>query len=333
MSFRARIAGAVAIAAGLTAVAPAAYATTPAPAPQPAVKLALGAPAPQGPLLPGGRAETFTVTATNTTAKPQTVAPDIAAIYQGAVPLIRSDVKVSVVGVNAPASAVAYGAQDGGVIGGIIPKGGKLFASAFILPAHHSYTWKVSVAAGASWQRNDNALRFTMYDGAAGKSGFSPKTLFFKVGTARTGGPLTVALSGATKLVLGKFENVDVTVTNRTGARLSLPLGDQLTLSAWTFAGGKVRAGSASAVIQVLENGHWVTVGKNLSLPVLPGLASGASHTFRLRIRLTGYQTQLPAGVPASAAGVTKINVDDTAWILGRGLAAGKGELLNIASS
>jgi hypothetical protein len=317
---------AIAVAAGLTAVAPAAHAATPAPAPQPAVKVTLGAPAPHGPLLPGGMAETFTVTATNTTGKAQIFDPAFVAAAQGPLGLLRSDVKFSIAPVHgAPAASFDYGTQDGSLFGGIVPKGGKAYRSHFTVPAHFSYTWKVSVAAGATWQANDNALAFTMGN-IATKVPPVPQTLIFKVGKARTGGPVTVSFSGASKLVLGKFENVDVTLTNRSGARLNLSINDQLNFGAYTVDGKVAKPAMASADIQILENGHWVALGKNHALPTLAGLANGTSHTFHLRVRLTGFQTTIKGGT-------TKSYIGDIAWNPARGPIARLGETLNIAKS
>jgi hypothetical protein len=316
-----------ALSVGAAVMPAAANASTTAPAAaQPAVKITLGTPTPHGPLLPGGRAETFTVTATNTTGKAQAFEPTLFGDAQGPLGLIRSDVKIGVTALHAPATALSYGIQDGMILGGIVPKGGDLFGSYFTVPAHASYTWKLSIAAGATWQANDNALRF-------GVNGLTPKqttlrgqSLTFKVGAARTGGPVTVSFSGASTLVLGKFENVDVTLTNRSGARLNLPIGDQLDFAAYTQAGKAVKAAMASADIQVLENGHWVTLGKNQSLPTLAGLANGASHTFKLRVRLTGYQTTIKGGT-------TKASIGDIAWNPTRGPIARLSETLNIANS
>jgi hypothetical protein len=324
MSVRARIAGAVAVVAALTAVAPAAHAATPAAAPQPAVKVTLGAPAPHGPLMPGGKAETFTVTATNTTGKAQAFEPTLFGEAQGPLGLIRSDVKIGVTAVHAPATALSYGTQDGGILGAIVPKGGKLFDSYFTIPAHTSYTWKLSIAAGATWQVNDNALRFNVGGLTPKQTTLRGQGLTLKVGKAHTGGPVTVSFGGANKLVLDKFENVDLTVTNHSGARLGLPIGEELDFGAYSVHGKVYKLGAASADIQVLENGHWVTLGKNQALPMLAGLANGASHTFHLRVRLTSFDTVQGT--------TTKAYLRDIAWTPNRGPIAQQSETLNITN-
>ncbi|SEK78967.1 hypothetical protein [Streptacidiphilus jiangxiensis] len=314
-----------ALSVGAAVVPAAANASTTASGPQPAVKITLGAPAPHGPLLPGGSAETFTITATNTTGKAQAFEPTLLGKAQGALGLIRSDVKLGVTAVHAPATALTLGPQDGGILGAIMPKGGKVFDSYFTLPAHASYTWKVSVAAGATWQANDNALRLSVDTLTPDQRITAGQTLTLKVGRTPTGGPVTVSFKGASTLALGRFENVDLTVTNHSGARLSLPIGEQLDFGAYTVKGKVYTLGSASADIQVLKNGHWVTLGKNQAIPTLTGLANGASHTFHLRVRLTGYDTVVGS--------TTKAYLDAMAWTPTRGPIANQSEILKIANS
>ncbi|MEY9870625.1 hypothetical protein ABH931_000079 [Streptacidiphilus sp. MAP12-33] len=87
-----------------------------------------------------------------------------------------------------------------------------------------------------------------------------------------------------------------------------------------------IKPTQSSADIQGLENGHWVTLGKNQALPTLPGLANGASLTFQLRIHLTGYATTLKGGT-------TKVGIGDITWTPARGPIARLGETYAIVNS
>ncbi|QMU67641.1 hypothetical protein [Streptacidiphilus sp. P02-A3a] len=323
MSIRARIAAAVAVAATLTAMAPvAAFAATPAT--RPAVTYSLGAPSSNAPLTPGGKAETFVLTATNTTGKAQGFEPTFAAFGQGPVGLLRSDVELSAVPLHAPASTVSYGVQHESLFGGLSPKGGTLYRSEFTIPAHATYTWKFSIAAGRTWQANDSDIAFSLMDNSNPDSAINALRTF-KVGGANTGGPVNLAYSGH-KLVLDRFENVDITLTNHSGARLNLPVTNSLNFTAFTEAKNVVKPAAKTAEFQLLENGHWVTLGKDLVLPKLTGLANGASETYQLRVRLIGYETSIKGGT-------TEFTIGDIAWTPGRGAVARGSEALTLAKS
>lgn len=271
---RSRLAAATGMAALTLAAAGAAVlpAQTASAAPLQSLALTVGNPVGHSPLLPGGKAETFTVTVKNNSSKAVDFTGGFYAVGQGVQALTDSAVTLSATPIHAPATATHVSATAVLVDGWFSTKTG----GAFSVPAHAYYSWKFSVAATKAWPLNDNSLQLAF-------SGLS-KVLDFKVGTTRTGGPLTAALSGSDYLSPTHPMVETLTLTNHTGAALRGPIRQYLSLSSTgndsrTLADTDIR-------LQTWDNGHWVPWTDN-NLPELKnGLANGASANISVRFQL-----------------------------------------------
>ncbi|MEY9874069.1 hypothetical protein ABH931_003563 [Streptacidiphilus sp. MAP12-33] len=282
------LAGAVAVAAVSAAVALPGVAQAATPRSPLVVKLGQ---VQSGPLMPGGRAKVFDLSVTNTSGKAVAFTDEIGGSAHGALSLDGTDVRLNVTPVHAPASTLEFGGQDGGLLGFLYPKHGPV-NGAFTLPAHATYTWKVSLAATKAWPVNDDRLFFGFnLDTKDGRE--VSRGLDLKVGTARTGGPITQTLTGGNVLSPGKPLVLHYTLTNRTGAAVTQ------TLEPWIIEqlpGG----GSSAATIayDLLEHGRWVQLDTDgAGLPKLPAhWANGQSVSYTFRMRLVRWD----AGAPAS---------------------------------
>ncbi|QMU68970.1 hypothetical protein [Streptacidiphilus sp. P02-A3a] len=299
MSVRARLVATtatVALAAGTaTALLPAvANAAAPAPA-KPAVTVSYGAVSARGPLLPGGRTESFTVTATNTTGKSAPFLGTFSATPQGVFALASADLSLSVVPVHAPATGFGTIAEEPGLIGQIHPKASKLWGSAdFVLPAHASYTWKVTVGATKAWKASDNAVLVNVSNSAAPDDSAPFSTVDLKVGAARTGGRVVETLTGGGSVAPGRDALETLTVANRTGAAVPGPVGGEVSTSGLVQDGDQY--GPGRVTVDLLEGGHWVAL-KGGQLPVLGnGLAKDAVVSYRLRLVSGPYQAPFASG-------------------------------------
>lgn len=298
MSVRRKVlAGAVAVAAVSAAVTlpGAAQAAQPAqPAKASAAKsplvLRLGRIQP-GPLMPGGRAKVFDVSVTNTSGKAVAFTSQVGGSAHGALSVSGEDVKLNVTPVHAPATALEFGGQDGGLLGYFYPKQGEVNGS-FTLPAHATYTWKVSLAATKAWPVNDDRLWFGFaLDTRDGRG--TGRELDFRVGAARTGGPIVQTLAGGDVVSPGKPLVLRYTLTNRTGAAVAQSLEPWL-LEELPGAGTL----DASLGYDLWRNGRWVPIGTDgAGLPKLPAhWANGARASYTFRVRVLHWN----AGAPAS---------------------------------
>ncbi|MBF9069300.1 hypothetical protein [Streptacidiphilus fuscans] len=270
---------ALALAGAAATVLPAQAASA---APPLTTTVTVGNPVASGPLQPGGRAESFTVTVKNIS---NITAPFSGSVYvtpQGVLSLGQADVSVTETPIHAPATALALGTDNGGLTGSFTAKTG----GEFRIPAHASYSWKFTLSATKAWPVNDNG--FTVAFGG------SSKVLDFKVGGARTGGPLTATLSGGDYLAANHPMYETLTVVNRTGAALKAPIWENLYLS---NAGSDYQTvGRTDIRLSTWQNGHWVAWSPN-NLPGLPyGLAAGASASITVRFQLVGQTMTTPTG-------------------------------------
>lgn len=303
MNIRHRLVGAVAVvataASGALALLPGtANAATPATVGSPLTISSTAAQA--GPLLPGV-AKTFDLSVTNHSGAALPVTGALGGSLHGAIPAQYGDVTVGVQAVHAPATTSMFGSQDGGYIGAFYPKGGQ-WGSDFKLPAHATYTWKITVEAGKAFPINDDGfqLNFGVDDTANYKNSVG-RTLDFRVGTWKSGGPIITTVQGHGTLTPQRPVDLQVTFTNRTGQ----PLAEQL--SPWI--GTELNSGSLKNVelaFDLWKNGHWVQLGDfDGGLPVLPAhLANGSSMTEMVRVRVVSWgATKATAGeIPVSVA-------------------------------
>ncbi|RAG84861.1 hypothetical protein DN069_14755 [Streptacidiphilus pinicola] len=245
-----------------------------------------------GPLMPGGRAKVFDFSVTNTSGKAVPFITELGGGAHGALGIDGSDVKLNVTPVHAPATTVEFGGEDGGLLGFLYPKHGQVNGP-FTVPAHATYTWKVSLAATKAWPVNDDRLDFGFNVGTDNSRQWASRELNLKVGTARTGGPIVQSLTGGSVVAPGKPLVLRYTLTNRTGAAVTEKLQpwvmEQLT------APGQL---DATLAYDLWQNGRWVPVGTDgAGLPVLPAhWANGATVSYTFRVRVAHWD----AGAPAS---------------------------------
>ncbi|MEY9874070.1 hypothetical protein ABH931_003564 [Streptacidiphilus sp. MAP12-33] len=283
MPIRTRLVGAVAVvvaaSASLALLPGTANAATPARAADPLTVSAT--PAQPGPLLPGGKAKSFDFTVTNHSGKAVAFAGELVGGAHGALPMHEGLVKLVVQAVHAPATAYTFGSQDGGFIGAVYPKGGH-WGSKFTIPAHATYTWKVTVEATKAFPLNDDRLVVGL--DALNGTYSALRVQNFHIGpfSLDNGGPIVTTVTG------GKYVNVtaplvlDVRYTNRTGAALAE------ALHPWVV---EARPANGQKLAFDVWNGKgWVPAGTlDAPLPaVRAGLANGASVTERIRVRIVG---------------------------------------------
>ncbi|WP_042366221.1 hypothetical protein [Streptacidiphilus neutrinimicus] len=256
-----------------------------------------------GPLVPGGAAKVFDLSVTNTSGKAVAFGSEIGGGPHGALSVDGTDVKLSVTPVHAPATTVEFGGQDGGLLGFLYPKHGPV-NGAFTLPAHATYTWKVSLAATKAWPVNDDRLFLGFNVSAQNGQGWSAdRQLNLQVGTAHTGGPIVQTLTGGNVVAPGKPLVLRYTLTNHTGAAVAQPLQPGV-LEELPGSGSL----NATLVYDLWENGRWVQIGTDgAGLPKLPAhWANGASASYTVRVRVTHWD----AGAPASQKVIVSASYD-----------------------
>ncbi|MEY9847637.1 hypothetical protein [Streptacidiphilus sp. MAP5-3] len=238
-----------------------------------------------GPLMPGGRAEVFDLSVSNTSGTDVAFGSELGGGAHGALPVGDNQVTLGMTPVHAPATALTFGGQDGGLIGSFYPKGGQ-FGDAFTLPAHATYTWKVTLAATKAWPVNDDRLQLGFNIGTGGGATVA-KQLDLEVGTAKTGGPIVQTLTGGgSALSAAQPLVMRYTLTNRTGA----PVAQSLQPGLLTTSYESVPL-TASLAYDLWQNDRWVPLGTDSAgLPAIPAhWANGASVSYTVRVRVAGW--------------------------------------------
>ncbi len=274
--------------AGTAFLPTAANAATPAAA-KPALSTSVSRPA--GALLPGGRAESVVFSVTNNTAKPQKFEAGAGALPQGALDLAGGQLALQATPLGrTPATSADFQDQQPGYMGELYPRGTAV-GSYFTIPAHASFSWRLSLAATKAWPANDNG--FTLDTFAVQPNSFAPSESrsFFKVGKATTGGPIVERLSGGTVVAPGRPAYETLTVTNRTGAALATAWDDLAYINVPATAKGLAGALATDVWVGSAAKGHWQPVQDSNLLNAPRGLANNATASFRLRVRLVNYAT------------------------------------------
>jgi hypothetical protein len=269
-------------ASAVAAVALGAVAALPAAAAQAAVKpftVTLGKPS-ASVLYPGGVSRTFLFKVTNNTGKAEKVSGDLGGSAKGAIALNGNDVRFSIAPVHAPKTAFQFGGEDGGMIGSFYPKGQE-WGSYFTLPAHTSYTWKITVGLNKSWPVNDS--RYYLFAGAHDDANhYASGMANFQAGSGRNGGPVVAKLTGGTTLKASAPVYETLTLTNRTGAAI------RSSYEALGYGENTPGPGSDATIDYDLWNGHaWVPV-KDSTLAHPTTWANGATLSYKLRVRVVG---------------------------------------------
>jgi hypothetical protein len=298
---RRTLAAATATLAAATAVLAAGSANA---APKPAtsdVSITVGTPAPAGALIPGGGAETFTVTATNNTATAQKFTAQAGGKSTGALPLAAEDVTFQATAIgNTPATSGSLHTQDGELLGAFYPVGGT-FGDSFTIPAHAAYSWNISLAATKAWPLNDGDLKFYV----EGNQGSTSGTLDFKVGDGGTGGPVVQTIKGGDIVAPGQPAYEYLNVTNNTGAPLGKDWSDHLTFAPFDPNGNQIFFNQVTLRTEVWNGQAYVPVNAGDPLPALSkDLAPGATAVYRIRVDLVKYAA-------TTAAGQLRLNAED----------------------
>ncbi|MDH6577537.1 hypothetical protein [Kitasatospora sp. MAP5-34] len=297
-SRRARLASATIIAAlaGAALLPATANAATPGQAatatPAKPLTITLGTPSHSDrPLVRGGATETFTVTVSNSAKHAVTYVPAVWGSFAGPSPIAASDIKFAVQPIHAPSTGFSAGEQDQGVLASFFPAGGRV-GKGFSVPAAGSFSWKVTVGLAKSYPANDAtlALGFNSLDNDV--SNFARQV--FRTSPTFKSGQFTEKFvskytNGGGTVSATKPLDVALTMHNGSGAAFSSGLQTWITILADSKSGQ-----TQPLAVDVLENGHWVTLksqGGQWTLPrIAPGLANGATYTYQLRLRGLKYQ-------------------------------------------
>ena len=281
---RSAAATAVALAAMGAAALPAQSAFA---APAEPLSVSVSGPIGHSPLQPGGKAESFIVTVKNSTAKPALFAGLFTAKGEGVLPLTRSDIALSVTPVHAPSTATTIVNGSDELAGWFVSPHN---ADDFTVPAHTSYTWKLSLTATKAWPLNDNGLMLDVF----GQNATGRADINLKVGNVKTGGPLVAVLSGGDYLSPGHPMVETLTLTNRTGAALKDTIFRDLSLS--PVGKDTKTIENTDIVLQTWQHGHWVAWTDTNLGELTHGLANGAHAGVTVRFLLAKQTMPTPSG-------------------------------------
>ncbi|MFE2876650.1 hypothetical protein ACFXG6_16575 [Streptomyces roseus] len=284
-SFRTAAATAVVATVAGTVLMPLSAYAAPAEDNHHALKLAMSAPVPSGPLTRGGATETFELTATNTTDKPSAFHPWLLLDGAGASPLQQSDIVFKVEGVTAPATESSIGQQDG-EWQGLFHPAGKQGGEGFEIPAGAKMTWKVTIGLGKSYPttNGDFTLRATSYSGEVADNGVA--SLTFKTDPSVKTGKLETAFKN-----VGDCKGVPALQCREMDLTYRLTGDGSFKTALYTSLG--VNFGSNVKVpnlqLEMLVNGKWQGVSTadpyNFMLPTIPEGFSAASGERVLHLR------------------------------------------------
>ncbi|MFE5937992.1 LPXTG cell wall anchor domain-containing protein [Streptomyces sp. NPDC056470] len=277
----------VAIAIAGTAIAGTAFVPAAAHADsQPLLRVDLGTPAPSGPLTRGGATETFELTVENPGTKARAYHPWLLLDRNGPSPLQTADVIYRVEPVNAPATAVAVGHQDGGWQGMFHPASGNV-GDGFDVPAGSKLTWKVTVGLTKSYPTINGGFKLTA--SSVQRELERPDSLNFTVapndepGTFRSWIEKT---GGCESLPETQCQSLDVHYEVGDHGSFDHPLLTQL------FAGyAGIHAKNPDLVVQAKVDGRWKVMKGDDRTVNLPAIAKGLGadsgrRTLSLRVKL-----------------------------------------------
>ncbi|MFI6148225.1 LPXTG cell wall anchor domain-containing protein [Streptomyces sp. NPDC051109] len=306
-SFRTAAATAVVATVAGTVLMPLSAYAAPAADNHDALKLAMSAPVPSGPLTRGGATETFELTATNTTDKASSFHPWLLLHGAGASPLGQSDVVFKVEGVTAPATESSIGQQDG-EWQGLFRPAGKPGGEGFEIPAGAKMTWKVTIGLGKSYPttNGDFELKAASYSGEVAEG--NTASLTFKTDPSVKTGKLETAFKN-----VGDCKGVPALQCREMDLTYRLTGDGAFKTALYTSLG--VNFGSNVKVpnlqLEMLVNGKWQGVSTadpyNFVLPTIPEGFSAASGERVLHLRTsfgpnTDYKKATDVTLQASVA-------------------------------
>jgi hypothetical protein len=292
------------LSAGAAVALPAAANAAAPVAPTLPIAVSVSADTPGKPLLPGGPAETVTIKAANTTAKTADINLENVGVWSGPLALKPGSLSVKVTSEGAtPTSGYSFQGQSGGygLDATVFPKGHP--NTAFTIPAHTTFEWKVSVGVRKDWLVNDGVINVFAGFEEQGKTlhGNGNYAAQLKVGKGKTGGPVLVSLAGGTKLAPGHPAWERLTVTNHTGATIAEPL--RFLPAAFAFGpSGQVGFKIYQWVGATAKTkAHWQDITKS-GLTVPGGLAANASASAWFQVRVVSYTAKAPSEQGAISA-------------------------------
>ncbi|MFE9565719.1 LAETG motif-containing sortase-dependent surface protein [Streptomyces sp. NPDC006487] len=252
-----------------------------------ALKTAMSAPVPSGPLTRGGATETFDLTVTNTTDKSSSYHPWMLLDPTGASPLQKADVIYKVEPVSAPATSFSIGQQDNGWQGMFYPAGTNS-SQGFEIPAGGKLVWKVTIGLGKSYPtiNGDFTLRAASFQNEIADGGMG--SLTFKTSPAGKPGALETWFDKAAPCADGASPDcreLDLHYRVTGDGVFGSGLGTWLEVATADLD----QQPAADLRTRIKVDGAWKDLkGTSGSLPVIAkgfGAASG-DHIVRLQVKL-----------------------------------------------
>ncbi|MBC3840431.1 hypothetical protein GXW82_09985 [Streptacidiphilus sp. 4-A2] len=235
-------------------------------------------------LTPGGAEESFTVEVSNTSGRSQQFEGALGATVEGALAFAGNQMSAQVTALGAtPATAVQLVSQEPGVVGSFYPKGHSS-SSEFTLPAHTSFSWKVSLGATRAWRVNNDGISLEVAAYQPGHPVFGSRVVDFQVGNGRTGGPVVETLTGSDSIAPGPAY-LTYTVTNRTGAAIGTTWASALVVD----SGSEPTQFAEAVWVGSAAKGHWQPLAYDALPTIAAGFGNGSSRTFELRVELVKY--------------------------------------------
>jgi hypothetical protein len=223
----------------------------------------------------GEGTDTLTLTAANPTDAAQKYTGRVVVIPEGASPLTAGQVRVQIDPVSAPATELGgYGTTLTSASASFFPQGAAPGA-AFSIPAHTSYSWKVTFGVRPNFPLNDDGagLEFATRDHVVHQG--------FQVGDAQSG-LVTAAFGPEATVASGRPARAWLEIDNGRSGRFVLPL------SATVHVDGRL----PGLTLEVLADGRWTKAVKEgdgtWRLPrIAAGFAHGDTHRYQLRFTAT----------------------------------------------
>lgn len=243
------------------------------------------------PLTRGSGTETFTLTVSNPAATAQDYTGLMFGEAGGPSPILGKQLHLDVTPVSAPATDLTLGQQDQAAMAMWQPKGTRL-GTAFAVPAHGSYSWKVTFGFQADFPSNNDALNLDI------DSATSPQQVHFDLSPALKDGKLTGTWGPKATVRPGAPGRTWYELQDTAGGAFDQPLRTLV------FASGAKERGMT---LEVLAGGRWVPAqpaGQDQWwLPQVPkGFAGGHTHRYDLRF-------SVPNGKGTHAAGALDLTV------------------------
>lgn len=240
-------------------------------------------------LLPGGAAESFTVTVTNNTGKALPFDGLVRGTTFGSLPINDNDVTFSARALSAPATAFVAGNEESAFLGTFYPAGSRDTGAAFTVPAHHSYTWKVTVGAKKAWQAADSSLDLAVGGlPATTQAGYQYAHITYRVGARTTDGPLREYFSNSGTVSPGHPFFTDLDIVNRTGATITAPLQTRFGFIA--ISPGRPYPALKDLKVWLWNGRSWAVLKSPKSVegwtlpPASAHFANGTEQTYRLML-------------------------------------------------